>query len=118
MKRILLALLILTGCAKDYSIGNTDSLIPDLQVEGDIGLSFYNSTITDTDLFNIKSPINTTYTLEVKDVFNNLITKSTLEAKVGNNVYAFYTNAFKIGHYTISIYHNNQLIAETKQTIL
>ena len=63
MKRILLALLILTGCAKDYSIDNTDSLIPDLQVEGDIGLSFYNSTITDTDLLNIKSPSNTTYTL-------------------------------------------------------
>ena len=76
MKRILLALLILTGCAKDYSIDNTDSLIPDLQVEGDIGLSFYNSTITDTDLFNIKSPINTTYTLEVKDVFSNLITNN------------------------------------------
>ena len=53
-----------------------------------------------------------------KDVFNNLITKSTLKAKEGNNVYAFYTNAFKTGHYTISIYHNNQLIAETKQTIL
>ena len=86
MKRILLTLLILTGCAKDYSIDNTDSLIPDLQVEGDIGLSFYNSTITDTDLFNIKSPISTTYTLEVKDVFNNLITKSTLKAKEGNNI--------------------------------
>lgn len=118
MKRILLALLILTGCTKDYSIENIDSVIPDLQVEGDIGLSFYNSDITDTDLFNIKSPINTTYTLKVKNVFDNLVTKSTLEAKAGNNVYAFYTNAFKTGHYTISVYHNGQLIAETKQTIL
>jgi hypothetical protein len=118
MKRILLALLILTGCAKDYSLDNTESIIPDLQVEGEIGLSFYNSTITDTDLFNIKSPINTTYTLEVKDVFDNLITKSTLKANAGNNVYAFYTNAFKAGHYTISVYHNGELIAETNQTIL
>ena len=118
MKKILLALLILTGCAKDYSEVDNDLIITDLQVEGNLGLKFYNSTITDTDLFNIKSPINTTYTLEVKDIFDNIVTKSTLEAKAGNNVYAFYTNAFKNGHYTISVYHNGELIAETKQTIL
>tara|TARA_S200002703_G_scaffold155522_1_gene159780 strand:- start:1278 stop:1637 length:360 start_codon:yes stop_codon:yes gene_type:complete len=119
MKKILLALLILTGCAKDYSEIDNDLIIADLQIEGNLGLKFYNNnTITDTDLFNIKSPINTIYTLEVKDIFDNIVTKSTLEAKAGDNVYAFYTNAFKNGHYTISVYHDGELIAETKQTIL
>ena len=117
MKRILLALLILTGCAKDYSLDNTESIIPDVQVEGDVGLRFYDSEITDTDLFNIKSPMNATYTLEITDVFGNLISKSTLEAQAGNNVYAFYTKAFKTGHYTISVYYFGELIAETTQTI-
>ena len=117
MKRILLALLIITGCAKDDFTAQIDSVMPDLIVEGDVGLRFYDSEITDTDLFNIKSPMNATYTLEITDVFGNLISKSTLEAQAGNNVYAFYTKAFKRGHYTISVYYFGELIAETTQTI-
>ena len=49
MKRILLALLIITGCAKDDFTAQIDSVMPDLIVEGDLGLKFYDSEISDTD---------------------------------------------------------------------
>ena len=58
MKKLLFALAFLTvvGCMKDEFITEIDSVIPELEIEGAIGMKFYSSNISDTDMFNIKSP--------------------------------------------------------------
>tara|TARA_Y100001972_G_C7617999_1_gene309938 strand:- start:789 stop:1151 length:363 start_codon:yes stop_codon:yes gene_type:complete len=120
MKKILFALAFLTilGCVKDDFITEIDSVIPQLEIEGAIGMKFYSSNISDTDMFNIKSPDNSKYSILITDVFGNLVAKSTIKAKAGNNVYAFYTRAFKEGHYTISLYKDGKEIQVLKQQIL
>ena len=71
----------------------------------------------DSFLNNIKSPEDSEYSIEIKDVFGNLVAKSTIKAKAGNNVYAFYTRAFKEGHYTISLHKDGEEIQVLKQQI-
>tara|TARA_Y100000287_G_scaffold180931_1_gene176378 strand:+ start:499 stop:861 length:363 start_codon:yes stop_codon:yes gene_type:complete len=119
MKKLLFALAFLTvvGCMKDEFITEIDSVIPELEIEGAIGMKFYSSNISDTDMFNIKSPEDSEYSIQIKDVFGNLVAKSTIKAKAGNNVYAFYTRAFKEGHYTISLHKDGEEIQVLKQQI-
>ena len=69
---------------------NTRLEIADLE-----GLQFENSNITDGSEFNFKTQTAGQYTLEVRDHFKTLITKSIINAEVGDNVLYFYTKALQ-----------------------
>ena len=91
---------------------NTRLEIADLE-----GLQFENSNITDGSKFNFKTQTAGQYTLEVRDHFKTLITKSIINAEVGDNVLYFYTKALQDGDYFISIHDKSSKIQETKMTI-
>ena len=91
---------------------NTRLEIADLE-----GLSFENSNITDGTEFNFKTQTAGQYTLEIRDHFKTLITKSIINAEVGDNVLYFYTKALQDGDYFISINKENKVVQETKMTI-
>ena len=91
---------------------NTRLEIADLE-----GLSFENSNITDGTEFNFKTQTAGQYTLEIRDHFKTLITKSIINAQVGDNVLNFYTKALQDGDYFISINKENKVVQETKMTI-
>ena len=91
---------------------NTRLEIADLE-----GLSFENSNITDGTEFNFKTQTAGQYTLEIRDHFKTLISKSIINAQVGDNVLNFYTKALQDGDYFISIHDKNSKIQETKMTI-
>ncbi len=91
---------------------NTRLKIADLE-----GLQFENSNITDGSEFNFKTQTAGQYTLEIRDHFKTLITKSIINAEVGDNVLYFYTKALQDGDYFISINNKNSKIQETKMTI-
>tara|TARA_B100000683_G_scaffold145661_1_gene141243 strand:- start:36 stop:416 length:381 start_codon:yes stop_codon:yes gene_type:complete len=91
---------------------NTRLEIADLE-----GLSFENSNITDGTEFNFKTQTAGQYTLEIRDHFRTLISKSIINAQVGDNVLNFYTKALQDGDYFISINKENKVVQETKMTI-
>ena len=91
---------------------NTRLEIADLE-----GLSFENSNITDGTEFNFKTQTAGQYTLEIRDHFKTLISKSIINAQVGDNVLNFYTKALQDGDYFISINKQNKVVQETKMTI-
>ena len=94
------------ACAKDdYS--DFQTLYPNTAGEMTIadltGLKFEGSNITDGSKFNLKVLEAGEYSIEVRDYFKNLTSKSIIDAKAGDNVLKFYTQALRDGDYTITI---------------
>tara|TARA_B110000902_G_scaffold50351_1_gene57758 strand:+ start:1191 stop:1556 length:366 start_codon:yes stop_codon:yes gene_type:complete len=106
MKKILFMLLIISGCTKDdyseFTTNNSNSL-GNLVITDVTGLKFEGSNITDKSKFNLKVLEAGEYTIEVRDYFKNLTSKSIIDAQSGDNVFKFYTRALQDGDYTIII---------------
>jgi len=120
MKKILLILLIIMGCVKDeYSDFQTlyPKLTDNMSINELTGLKFQGSNITDKSKFNLKVLEAGEYSIEIRDYFKNLTSKSIINAKSGDNVLKFYTRAFQDGDYTISIGKDGQEIHNVKLVI-
>ena len=94
------------ACTKDdYS--DFQTLYPntagDMSIAEVTGLKFEGSNITDGSKFNLKVLEAGEYSIEVRDYFKNLTSKSIIDAKAGDNVLKFYTRALRDGDYTITI---------------
>jgi hypothetical protein len=94
------------ACSKDdYS--DFQTLYPntagDMFIADATGLKFEGSNITDGSKFNLKVLEAGEYSIEVRDYFKNLTSKSIIDAKAGDNVLKFYTQALRDGDYTITI---------------
>ena len=94
------------ACAKDeytdYQTINT-TVAGDMAIADATGLKFEGSNITDGSKFNLKVLEAGEYSIEVRDYFKNLTSKSIIDAKAGDNVLKFYTQALRDGDYTITI---------------
>lgn len=94
------------ACAKDdYSDFQTlnPNIAGDMAIADITGLKFEGSNITDRSKFNLKVLEAGEYSIEVRDYFKNLTSKSIINAKSGDNVLKFYTRALREGDYTITI---------------
>tara|TARA_B110000858_G_scaffold196949_1_gene257072 strand:+ start:554 stop:922 length:369 start_codon:yes stop_codon:yes gene_type:complete len=121
MKKILLILLItVMGCVReDYSDFSTINLNPlgNLVITDITGLKFEGSNITDKSKFNLKVLEAGKYMIEVRDYFNNLTSKSIIDAESGDNVFKFYTQALQDGDYTIIISKDGSELHNVKLVI-
>ena len=81
------------------------------------GLSFENRSITHATEFNFKTQTAGKYTLEIRDHFKTLISKSVINAQVGDNVMKFYTKALQNSDYTILIKKDGKTIHNVKYNI-
>ena len=94
------------ACTKDYH-SDFQTLYPNLNdnmfIAKSTGLKFQGSNITNGSKFNLKVLEAGEYSIEVRDYFKNLTSKSIIDAKAGDNVLKFYTRAFRDGDYTITI---------------
>ena len=94
------------ACAKDdYSDFQTlnPNVAGEMAIADAPGLKFEGSNITDGSKFNLKVLDEGEYTIEIRDYFKNLTSKSIIDAKAGDNVLKFYTRALRDGDYTITI---------------
>ena len=94
------------ACAKDdYSDFQTlnPNVAGEMAIADLTGLKFEGSNITDGSKFNLKVLEAGEYSIEVRDYFKNLTSKSIINAKSGDNVFKFYTRALRDGDYTITI---------------
>ena len=108
------------ACVKDdYSDFQTLSpnLADNMSIEEPTGLKFQGSNITDGSKFNLKVLEAGEYSIEVRDYFKNLTSKSIINAQSGDNVLKFYTRALQDGDYTISIGKDGQEIHNVKLVI-
>lgn len=108
------------ACAKDdYSDFQTlnPNIAGDMAIADPTGLKFEGSNITDGSKFNLKVLEAGEYSIEVRDYFKNLTSKSMINAKSGDNVLKFYTRALQGGDYTIAINKDGQKIHNVKLVI-
>lgn len=108
------------ACAKDdYSDFQTlnPNIAGDMAIADPTGLKFEGSNITDGSKFNLKVLEAGEYSIEVRDYFKNLTSKSIINAKSGDNVLKFYTRALQGGDYTITINKDGQKIHNIKLVI-
>lgn len=106
------------ACAPDADFLEDYNYTPNnLTIAGEEGLRFENSQITDGNQFNFKTQTAGTYTLEIRNHFNLLTSKSTFNAKIGDNVYSFYTRALQDGDYDVIILKGQNVVQKVKLTI-
>ena len=108
------------ACTKDdYSDFQTlnPNLSDNMSIAEPTGLKFQESNITNGSKFNLKVLEAGEYSIEVRDYFKNLTSKSIINAQSGDNVLKFYTRALRDGDYTITIGKDGQEIHNVKLVI-
>ena len=108
------------ACVKDdYSDFQTlnPNVAGKMAIAESTGLKFEGSNITNESKFNLKVLEAGEYSIEVRDYFKNLTSKSIIDAKSGDNVLKFYTKALQGGDYTITIGKDGQEIHNIKLVI-
>ena len=107
MKKLLtlLAILLITSCAKD------DILEPIFVNEVPESLEIYDvqgikleSTIVSSEVrMNIKLPSDGKYRVKIRDIASKLVSQEELTAKEGDNILAVYTSSLDKSSYTLEL---------------
>ena len=108
------------ACAKDdYSDFQTlnPNVAGKMAIAESTGLKFEGSNITNESKFNLKVLEAGEYSIEVRDYFKNLTSKSIIDAESGDNVFKFYTQALQDGDYTIIISKDGSELHNVKLVI-
>ena len=106
------------ACAPDQETFEDYTYTPNrLEIAGLEGLKFEYSSVSDGDQFNFKTQSKGAYKLEVRNHFNQLISKTTINAINGDNIYSFYTRALQDGDYDVIILKGQDVVQKVKLTI-
>ena len=101
---VLFGLILLVGCRK-VDIPMQPQVISDnLKISSSVGLKLETSFITNEVAMNIKSDVVQTVTVKIFDISNRVVSKSTSEVKVGDNILRVYTSALPSSAYRIALY--------------
>ena len=107
MKKVSLVLfgLILLGGCKKIDIPFQPQVISDnLKISSSVGLKLETSFVTTEVAMNIKSDVAQTVTVKIFDISNRIVSKSTSEVKIGDNILRGYTSALPSSAYRIALY--------------
>jgi PBP1b-binding outer membrane lipoprotein LpoB len=110
MKKILLMVLvstILTGCYKDDIVPTPQSVSEDLKMTSSVGIKLQTPFVTSEVAMNVKSEISGTATIKIFDITNKVVSKETINLKVGDNILKVYTSALPSSAYRIGFYDIN-----------
>jgi hypothetical protein len=101
---VLFGLILFVGCRK-VDIPMQPQVISDnLKISSSVGLKLETSFITNEVAMNIKSDVVQTVTVKIFDISNRVVSKSTSEVKVGDNILRVYTSALPSSAYRIALY--------------
>ena len=114
---ILFTLFLACAPDRDEFISYNMNTNTKLEIASLEGLSFENSSITDGTEFNFKTQTAGKYTLEIRDHFKTLISKSIIDAQVGDNAMKFYTRALQNSDYTIIIKKDGKIKYNVKYNV-
>lgn len=100
---ILLASTIFYGCTKD-DFAPVVKVDESLAIKNPMGIKLQSAFVTSEVNMNLKSPSAGTYTVRILDISNKVVSKSTVDLKVGDNVVTLYTSALPSSAYRIGLY--------------
>ena len=101
---VLFGLILLVGCRK-VDIPIQPQVISDnLKISSSVGLKLETPFVTSEVAMNIKSDVAQTVTVKIFDISNRIVSKSTSEVKVGDNILRVYTSALPSSAYRIALY--------------
>jgi hypothetical protein len=102
---------ILMGCTK-VDIPEPQQITgSDLKIANTVGIKLQSQFVTSEVAMNVKSDVAQTVTVKITDIANRVVSKSTMDVKVGDNILKVYTSAFPSSAYRIALYDaaGNQL---------
>ena len=110
MKKILLMVFvstILTGCYKEDIIPTPQSVSEELKMTSSVGIKLQTPFVTSEVAMNVKSEMAGTATIKIFDIANKVVSKETINLKVGDNILKVYTSTLPSSAYRIGFYDIN-----------
>lgn len=101
---VLFGLIFLVGCRKVDIPAQPQAISDNLKISSSVGLKLETPFVTSEVAMNIKSDVNQTVTVKIFDISNRVVSKSTSEVKVGDNILRVYTSALPSSAYRIALY--------------
>jgi uncharacterized protein YcfL len=101
---VLFGLILLVGCRKVDIPVQPQVISDNLKISSSVGLKLETPFVTSEVAMNIKSDVNQTVTVKIFDISNRVVSKSTSEVKVGDNILRVYTSALPSSAYRIALY--------------
>ena len=101
---LVFSLFILTGCRKTDVVMAPQSISDNLKISSSVGLKLETPFVTSEVAMNIKSDVAQTVTVKIFDISNRVVSKSTSDVKVGDNILRVYTSALPSSAYRIALY--------------
>jgi uncharacterized protein YcfL len=101
---VLFGLILFVGCRKVDIPVQPQVISDNLKISSSVGLKLETSFITNEVAMNIKSDVAQTVTVKIFDISNRIVSKSTSEVKVGDNILRVYTSALPSSAYRIALY--------------
>ena len=103
-----LVTLLALSCRKiDLPAPVAQELPAELKISNSVGIKLQTVFVTSEVSMNVKSDVAQSVTIRIFDIANKVVSKSTSEVKVGDNVLKVYTNALPSSAYRIGIYDSN-----------
>jgi hypothetical protein len=100
-----LVTLLALSCRKiDLPAPVVQELPTELKISNSVGIKLQTAFVTSEVAMNVKSDVAQTVTIRIFDIANKVVSKSTSDVNVGDNVLKVYTNALPSSAYRIGIY--------------
>jgi hypothetical protein len=101
---VLFGLILLAGCRKVDVPFQPQVISDNLKISSSVGLKLESAFVTNEVAMNIKSDAAQKVTVKIFDISNRVVSKSTSDVKVGDNILRVYTSALPSSAYRIALY--------------
>ena len=104
--------IVLTGCYKDDMIEPIKTQVTDdLKIANAVGIKLKSTFVTSEVSMNVKIDVAQTVTIKIFDIANRVVSKSTSDVTIGDNILKVYTTALPSSAYRIGLFDSkgNQL---------
>jgi hypothetical protein len=94
----------LTGCYKDDMIQPIVEVKEQLQIKDAVGIKLETAFVTTEVAMNVKMEVAQSVTIKIFDISNRVVSKETMNVKVGDNILKIYTTALPSSAYRIALF--------------
>ena len=101
---VIFGLIFLVGCRKVDVPFQPQVISDNLKISSSVGLKLETAFVTTEVAMNIKSDVAQKVTVKIFDISNRVVSKSTSDVKVGDNILRVYTSALPSSAYRIALY--------------
>lgn len=101
---LLLGIVFLVACRKETFVNPPVEVSENLKISNSVGIKLESPFVTSEVSMNIKTEKSQTVTIKIFDIANRVISKSTSDVKMGDNILKVYTSALPRSAYRIGLY--------------